>query len=119
MVSRSFRLPRRRWLALAERPADHSRLSSTRILMQDRSEEHTSELQSPDHLVCRLLLEKKKTYFRSCNRLLARMCVLSVSGREGLKRTAFCAWLSFWVQAPAPCGWSDPSAIDLVALNNT
>src|SRR5438552_8035029 len=27
---------------------------------QDRSEEHTSELQSPDHLVCRLLLEKKK-----------------------------------------------------------
>src|SRR6476660_10312204 len=30
--------------------------SSSRI----RSEEHTSELQSPDHLVCRLLLEKKK-----------------------------------------------------------
>src|SRR5258708_28545085 len=35
-----------------------------RILQQvrllERSEEHTSELQSPDHLVCRLLLEKKK-----------------------------------------------------------
>src|SRR5258708_26391447 len=30
------------------------------ILPADRSEEHTSELQSPDHLVCRLLLEKKK-----------------------------------------------------------
>src|SRR5258708_21097638 len=29
-----------------------------------RSEEHTSELQSPDHLVCRLLLEKKNT---QCN----------------------------------------------------
>src|SRR5258708_32077764 len=29
----------------------------------DRSEEHTSELQSPDHLVCRLLLEKKKTVY--------------------------------------------------------
>src|SRR5258708_30601603 len=29
-------------------------------LPQSRSEEHTSELQSPDHLVCRLLLEKKK-----------------------------------------------------------
>src|SRR5258708_10663509 len=29
--------------------------------MTTRSEEHTSELQSPDHLVCRLLLEKKKT----------------------------------------------------------
>src|SRR6266487_1937730 len=28
-----------------------------------RSEEHTSELQSPVHLVCRLLLEKKKTPF--------------------------------------------------------
>src|SRR5438552_12316196 len=32
-------------------------LRSIRVL---RSEEHTSELQSPDHLVCRLLLEKKK-----------------------------------------------------------
>src|SRR5258708_15362132 len=31
----------------------------------DRSEEHTSELQSPDHLVCRLLLEKKKKQPRS------------------------------------------------------
>src|SRR5258708_18442849 len=40
-----------------------------------RSEEHTSELQSPDHLVCRLLLEKKnhqmiyytrEIYMRSC-----------------------------------------------------
>src|SRR5207244_13644392 len=29
---------------------------------RSRSEEHTSELQSPDHLVCRLLLEKKKKY---------------------------------------------------------
>src|SRR5258708_9923601 len=31
------------------------------FLRKLRSEEHTSELQSPDHLVCRLLLEKKKT----------------------------------------------------------
>src|SRR5258708_14455528 len=29
-----------------------------------RSEEHTSELQSPDHLVCRLLLEKKKKRYK-------------------------------------------------------
>src|SRR5258708_21630178 len=29
-----------------------------------RSEEHTSELQSPDHLVCRLLLEKKKVQYQ-------------------------------------------------------
>src|SRR5258708_21516093 len=28
-------------------------------MRDERSEEHTSELQSPDHLVCRLLLEKK------------------------------------------------------------
>src|SRR5258708_14557770 len=34
--------------------------------LQLRSEEHTSELQSPDHLVCRLLLEKKKK--TSCTR---------------------------------------------------
>src|SRR5438552_10451711 len=32
-----------------------------------RSEEHTSELQSPDHLVCRLLLEKKKKIRTSIN----------------------------------------------------
>src|SRR5574344_1068296 len=34
---------------------------------EDRSEEHTSELQSPDHLVCRLLLEKKtRRTFQRC-----------------------------------------------------
>src|SRR5258708_31951047 len=37
------------------------------ILGRKRSEEHTSELQSPDHLVCRLLLEKKKTHNRQQN----------------------------------------------------
>src|SRR5207244_4871660 len=39
-------------------------LGNSRLVMPisfKRSEEHTSELQSPDHLVCRLLLEKKKT----------------------------------------------------------
>src|SRR5258708_20234946 len=35
--------------------------SIPRAVRKIRSEEHTSELQSPDHLVCRLLLEKKKT----------------------------------------------------------
>src|SRR5258708_27199780 len=33
---------------------------ATGVRLAPRSEEHTSELQSPDHLVCRLLLEKKK-----------------------------------------------------------
>src|SRR5258708_16803871 len=37
-------------------------------LQECRSEEHTSELQSPDHLVCRLLLEKKKNNSKN-NRL--------------------------------------------------
>src|SRR5438552_8065281 len=32
----------------------------SRALVDVRSEEHTSELQSPDHIVCRLLIEKKK-----------------------------------------------------------
>src|SRR5690625_7083123 len=38
-------------------------LSSSRYI---RSEEHTSELQSRGHLVCRLLLEKKKRYSHVC-----------------------------------------------------
>src|SRR5258708_22236611 len=38
-----------------------------------RSEEHTSELQSPDHLVCRLLLEKKK---KSSHQLQKSVCCL-------------------------------------------
>src|SRR5947208_12031828 len=35
-----------------------------------RSEEHTSELQSPDHLVCRLLLEKKKKKFMYIHQII-------------------------------------------------
>src|SRR5258708_22545858 len=35
------------------------RRNAATITSASRSEEHTSELQSPDHLVCRLLLEKK------------------------------------------------------------
>src|SRR5690554_7583207 len=36
--------------------------NSALVGIYDRSEEHTSELQSRPHLVCRLLLEKKKRY---------------------------------------------------------
>src|SRR5258708_18390654 len=39
---------------------DQRRRHSGERRRSSRSEEHTSELQSPDHLVCRLLLEKKK-----------------------------------------------------------
>src|SRR5258708_22962193 len=52
------------------RPAGDNNLSTSGSLppatvgkLPLRSEEHTSELQSPDHLVCRLLLEKKKKNF--------------------------------------------------------
>src|SRR2546426_6117345 len=49
---------------LVDRPQtvtlDGSGSSSTTITPISRSEEHTSELQSPCNLVCRLLLEKKK-----------------------------------------------------------
>src|SRR2546426_5410881 len=37
------------------------------VKLGDRSEEHTSELQSPCNLVCRLLLEKKKTKHTTSN----------------------------------------------------
>src|SRR5258708_6579118 len=45
------------WPGDARRPGQ---VRPRRAPPADRSEEHTSELQSPDHLVCRLLLEKKK-----------------------------------------------------------
>src|SRR5258708_11544856 len=38
-----------------------SRANGKKSVAGGRSEEHTSELQSPDHLVCRLLLEKKNS----------------------------------------------------------
>src|SRR5258708_14268121 len=47
--------PKRRYSSALELAGDLERW-----LKHERSEEHTSELQSPDHLVCRLLLEKKK-----------------------------------------------------------
>src|SRR5256885_11931468 len=47
--ARSARLPRPLALSLPQ--------------AYDRSEEHTSELQSPCNIVCRLLLEKKKTLY--------------------------------------------------------
>src|SRR5258708_22647411 len=52
----SYRMVRRSSLLAVERKIWMPSCRS----MGKRSEEHTSELQSPDHLVCRLLLEKKK-----------------------------------------------------------
>src|SRR5258708_31753560 len=54
------------------RPARSIRSRVTHSALRARSEEHTSELQSPDHLVCRLLLEKKNSlksmFLRRCSR---------------------------------------------------
>src|SRR5258708_9696261 len=47
-------------LALLEKIAHAACADAHKHLDKIRSEEHTSELQSPDHLVCRLLLEKKR-----------------------------------------------------------
>src|SRR2546427_4863126 len=46
--------------SLAEPHLDGVAVSGAREAAQERSEEHTSELQSQSNLVCRLLLEKKK-----------------------------------------------------------
>src|SRR5258708_31646028 len=50
-----------------------SLLSECRLPASTRSEEHTSELQSPDHLVCRLLLEKKN---HTCNTICVKPWLL-------------------------------------------
>src|SRR5258708_8200891 len=44
-------------------PARATKPIARSVGLRRRSEEHTSELQSPDHLVCRLLLEKKKNEY--------------------------------------------------------
>src|SRR5256885_8104581 len=49
-----------RWMALCDID-ERVDLRRGRFVVIARSEEHTSELQSPCNLVCRLLLEKKKT----------------------------------------------------------
>src|SRR5258708_28678701 len=59
------------WIASLRIELFISRYSSGPLIFGDkkfnRSEEHTSELQSPDHLVCRLLLEKKKKKTQTCS----------------------------------------------------
>src|SRR2546426_8654562 len=45
------------------KPGIRLKVASARLVIESRSEEHTSELQSPCNLVCRLLLEKKKTKY--------------------------------------------------------
>src|SRR5258708_10998323 len=58
----------KRWVAEQEDPKPLREEWMVRLRAEAvvRSEEHTSELQSPDHLVCRLLLEKKKIIAGRC-----------------------------------------------------
>src|SRR5207248_3468771 len=49
-----------RELIIGDRATGKTTIAIDTIISQARSEEHTSELQSPYDLVCRLLLEKKK-----------------------------------------------------------
>src|SRR4051794_41329911 len=71
-------------LAITDLPHDQRRalvmaayMGRTAREISDRSEEHTSELQSPVHLVCRLLLEKKKKEKR-----IQQRCVTNKLTRE-------------------------------------
>src|SRR2546430_8641203 len=62
LPARSGAPPCRRWFWSQGRVhASHRQIQSSRVDLSARSEEHTSELQSQSNLVCRLLLEKKKS----------------------------------------------------------
>src|SRR5205809_8048608 len=58
------------WFGLHSLATDHggNEVERLRRRSSHRSEEHTSELQSRLHLVCRLLLEKKNTHLHSSRR---------------------------------------------------
>src|SRR2546422_7928424 len=63
------------------RDGEHEDLEAGGVVPEElqapRSEEHTSELQSRLHLVCRLLLEKKKTLVRNRRQRLVRQTALA------------------------------------------
>src|SRR5258708_12026186 len=68
-------------LARVRGTSDPQPSGSSEVERVERSEEHTSELQSPDHLVCRLLLEKKK-----CNDVRPRFPTLATPHFPGPPR---------------------------------
>src|SRR5258708_13434766 len=63
-----------------------------------RSEEHTSELQSPDHLVCRLLLEKKKKRMNASHKNIVYAVFILKKKRIGFSRCT------------VPISYPDPAA---------
>src|SRR5260364_249209 len=70
-----------------------SQLNST--TWRIRSEEHTSELQSPDHLVCCLLLEKNKADAVQRSRTCLRACSQSYCAGIMLRRAVESTLLAF------------------------
>src|SRR5256884_1315316 len=60
-------------------------------IYRNRSEEHTSELQSRLHLVCRLLLEKKKVTKRGAGIQISRRFVAVLSNTTGISRRIYCS----------------------------
>src|SRR6266404_2366252 len=82
--------------ARRRRPDRHSRGRHPRS--HPRSEEHTSELQSLAYLVCRLLLEKKKT-----TRHQFRPTVLRASSGASMERCREIAFCSFHASNPLYC----------------
>src|ERR1039458_9442736 len=66
-----------------------------------RSEEHTSELQSLRHLVCRLLLEKKKTHRARCH--ASSYCSLAQPCQASRAiASAFRSFFFFFIDPPPP-----------------
>ena len=55
------------------------RAPARKIQKWERSEEHTSELQSPDHIVCRLLLEKKN--ITAADLIMMMQELIGITGR--------------------------------------
>src|SRR5256885_7781764 len=77
-----------------------------------RSEEHTSELQSPCNLVCRLLLEKKKSIDRrACREKIAIPSRLVCAAREGLDRVLVATRLRDQRRVPRVLGCHEHAAI--------
>src|SRR5258708_13032349 len=66
-----------------------------------RSEEHTSELQSPDHLLCRLLLEKKKPTSCTGPTMICRSTCSDLTSA-----TALTSWIPVASVSPDSCGSS-------------
>src|SRR5437870_4474799 len=70
-----------------------------------RSEEHTSELQSRGHLVCRLLLEKKKSKHRGRTRSHTALTLLITFFLFPLRRPPGSALFPYTTLFRSPVGW--------------